>query len=193
MSITGAIVHPESSSLHKQMALRSGSKRATTRLAHLVRAAHVGFYRGLQARLAEQGYKMGHWVFLRILWQDDNLTQRELSDRAGLRDPTTFAAVKAMEKLGLIRRRINPKNRREVRVSLTKRGRDLEGPLLGLAFDMNEIATKGLDKKTIRMVSTALEKIIENFDEAEELRLGSKPNGSGTRKRSLLKMYLKVD
>jgi DNA-binding MarR family transcriptional regulator len=134
---------------------------------------------------------MGHWVFLRILWQDDNLTQRELSDRAGLRDPTTFAAVKAMEKLGLVRRRINPKNRREVRVSLTKRARDLEHPLLSLAYEMNDVAVRGLDKKTIRVVTNALEKIIENFDATEEQRFGATVNG--TRKRSLLKMNPKLE
>jgi MarR family transcriptional regulator, organic hydroperoxide resistance regulator len=172
------------------MATRSQAKGAT-RLAHLIRAVHAGFYRGLQTRLAERGFKMGHWVFLRILWQDDNLTQRELSIRAGLRDPTTFAAVKAMEKLGLIRRKINPKNRREVRVSLTKRGRELERPLLALALEMNELAVRGLDRTTMRVVTKALETIIRNFDEVEEQRIEKK--ASGIRKRSLLKMYSKLD
>jgi DNA-binding MarR family transcriptional regulator len=151
----------------------------------------VGFYRGLQARLTAQGYKMGHWAFLRILWQEDNLTQRELSDKAGTRDPTTFAAIKAMEKLGLVRREINPKNRREVRISLTKRGRELERPLLSLAFEMNDIAVKGIDKATVRDLVSVLETIIENFDKAETLRT-DKLNSAGLRKRTLQKMFYGV-
>jgi DNA-binding MarR family transcriptional regulator len=148
----------------------SRSQRDQTRLAHLVRAAHVGFYRGLQARLSERGFMMGHWIFLRVLWQDDNLTQRELSTRAGLRDPTTFAALKGMEKLGLIRRRANPKNRREVRVSLTKKGRGLERTLLPIALEMNEIAVRGIDRRSIATVRRVLKLMTENFAEAESLR-----------------------
>ena len=51
--------------------------------------------RALQRRLAEHGVSFGHWTFLRILWERDGLTQRELSDEAGVMEPTTFAALKA--------------------------------------------------------------------------------------------------
>ena len=39
--------------------------------------------RALQARLAAHGVSFGHWTFLRILWERDGLTQRELSAEAG--------------------------------------------------------------------------------------------------------------
>jgi DNA-binding transcriptional MocR family regulator len=48
---------------------------------------------------------IGHWTFLRVLWTADGLTQRELSDEAGVMEPTTFAALKAMERRGYIVRR----------------------------------------------------------------------------------------
>ena len=157
---------------------------AATRLAHLVRAAHVGFYRGLQGRLAEHGFKMGHWVFLRLLWQHDNLTQRELSERAGLRDPTTFAALNGMEELGLIKRKVNPKNRREIRVSLTKRGRDLEKSLLPLALEMNQIAVSGIDRQTRAVLLRALKQMIMNFESAESDRRDRKASLSVAPKRA---------
>ena len=49
------------------------------RLAHLVRDAARGLNRSLQARLATHGVAFGHWVFLRMLWEGDGLTQREMS------------------------------------------------------------------------------------------------------------------
>ena len=58
--------------------------------------------RALQMRLAEHRVSFGHWSFLRILWEGDGLTQRELSERAGVMEPTTFSALKAMERLGYI-------------------------------------------------------------------------------------------
>src|SRR5258708_40124580 len=72
------------------------------RLAHLVKDVTRAFVRALQARLAQHGVTFGHWTFLRVLWETDGLTQRELSDQAGVMEPTTFAAIKAMEKLGYV-------------------------------------------------------------------------------------------
>ena len=72
------------------------------RLAHLVKDATRALVRALQMRLAEHGVSFGHWTFLRILWEGDGLTQRELSEQAGVMEPTTFSALKAMERLGYI-------------------------------------------------------------------------------------------
>ena len=75
------------------------------RLAHLVKDATRALVRALQMRLAEHGVSFGHWTFLRILWERDGLTQRELSEQAGVMEPTTFSALKAMERLGYVVRR----------------------------------------------------------------------------------------
>ena len=68
------------------------------RMAHLIRDTERAFRRALQIRLAPYGVPFGHWSFLRILWETDGLTQKELSERAGVMEPTTFAAMKAMVK-----------------------------------------------------------------------------------------------
>src|SRR5258707_10625731 len=70
------------------------------RLAHLVKHAARGLARALQMRLTERSVSYGHWSFLRILWETEGLTQRQLSDEAGVMEPTTFSALNAMEKLG---------------------------------------------------------------------------------------------
>src|SRR5437868_5234024 len=81
---------------------------ANDRLAHLVKDATRGLVRALQMRLAEHDVSFGHWVFLRILWEHDGLTQRELSTQAGLMEPTTFSALQTMEKLDYVVRRQLP-------------------------------------------------------------------------------------
>ena len=64
----------------------------------------------------------GHWTFLRILWEGDGLTQRELSEQAGVMEPTTFSALKAMERLGYVTRRQVGGDRKKVYVFLTPKG-----------------------------------------------------------------------
>ena len=73
------------------------------RLAHLIRDVARAQMRALQQRLGTHGVSFGHWTFLRILWIKDGLTQRELSELAGVMEPTTFSAIQAMEALGFIR------------------------------------------------------------------------------------------
>src|SRR6185503_7001971 len=86
------------------------------RLAHLVKDATRALVRALQMRLAAHGVSFGHWTFLRILWESDGLTQRKLSEEAGVMEPTTFAALQAMEKLGYVTRRQTPDNRKNMYV-----------------------------------------------------------------------------
>jgi DNA-binding MarR family transcriptional regulator len=138
------------------------------RLAHLVKDATRALVRALQMRLAEHDVSFGHWTFLRILWEHDGLTQRALSEEAGVMEPTTFAALKAMEQLGYVERRHLADNRKNVYVFVTPRGRALKEKLVPLAEDVNRVAVDGLDPADVVRTRKLLLAVIENLarDEA---------------------------
>lgn len=138
------------------------------RLAHLVKDATRALVRALQGRLAEHGVSFGHWSFLRVLWERDGLTQRELSEQAGVMEPTTFTALKAMEKLGYVTREQVPENRRKVFVHLTAFGRSLRDRLVPLAEEVNRISIAGVSAGDIAATRRTLLAVIENLaaDEA---------------------------
>ncbi len=133
------------------------------RLAHLVKDATRALLRALQMRLTAHDVALGHWTFLRILWEKDGLTQRELSEEAGVMEPTTFSALNAMEKLGYITRRQMPDNRKKVYVFLTSKGRELKDKLVPLAEDVNTIAVAGVPADNIAVTRQTLLAIIENL------------------------------
>ena len=137
------------------------------RLAHLVRDAARGLSRGLQLRLGTRSVSFGHWVFLRILWESDGLTQRELSVRAGVMEPTTFAAVKTLERLGYVTRRKKAGNRKNVYVDLTAAGRALKASLVPLAETVNEVAIAGIAPGDIAIARRTLLTMIENLAQDE--------------------------
>ena len=139
------------------------------RLAHLVKDATRGLQRALLTRLARHNVAFGHWVFLRILWEREGLTQRELSEEAGLMEPTTFSALVAMEKLGYIERRKLPHSRKNVYVYLTDSGRALKKKLVPIAEEVNQIAVRGVDPLDVATTRRTLLTMIENIarDEAE--------------------------
>ncbi len=133
------------------------------RLAHLVKDATRALVRALQMRLAEHAVSFGHWTFLRILWEGDGLTQRELSEQAGVMEPTTYSALKAMERLGYIRRKQLGGNRKKVYVLLTPKGRRLRERLVPLAEDVNRIAIRNLRTAEIAVTRNVLLAIIANL------------------------------
>lgn len=139
------------------------------RLAHLVKDATRALVRALQLRLAEHHVSFGHWTFLRILWEGDGLTQRELSERAGVMEPTTFAALNAMERLGYVRRKRGD-DRKKVYVRLTPKGRALKRELVPLAEDVNNLAVRGVPRENVATVRAVLLAVIENLarDEAAQ-------------------------
>ena len=144
------------------------------RLAHLVKDATRALVRALQMRLAEHRVSFGHWTFLRVLWEGDGLTQRALSEEAGVTEPTTFSALKAMERLGYIRRRSD--DRKKVYVFLTARGRALKRALVPLAEEVNAVAARGVPKRGIATARAVLLAIIENLareDAAQDKRMPS--------------------
>lgn len=138
------------------------------RLAHLVRDTERAFRRALQARLAPHGVPFGHWTFLRILWEADGLTQKELSARAGVMEPTTFAALKTMEAKGYVTRSQLPHNKKNVYVHLSERGRALKDLLIPLAEETNRVSTATLEDADIAITRAVLLAMITNLalDEA---------------------------
>ena len=139
------------------------------RLAHLVKDATRALVRALQMRLTEHAVSFGHWTFLRILWETDGLNQRELSEEAGVMEPTTFSALQAMEKLGYVTRRQLPDNKKNVHVFLTPQGNALKDKLVPLAEEVNRVAVRGVRPADLAAARGALLAIIENLAH-DELR-----------------------
>lgn len=143
------------------------------RLAHLIKDATRGLTRSLQRRLAEHSVSFGHWTFLRILWNRDGLTQRELAERAGLMEPTAFTALVAMEKLGYVDRIHAPEGGgRKVFVHLTEAGRALKDVLVPMAVEVNELAIAGVSEDDVAATRRTLLAMVRNLsaDEIEANR-----------------------
>jgi MarR family transcriptional regulator, organic hydroperoxide resistance regulator len=142
------------------------------RLAHLVKDATRALVRALQMRLVEHDVSFGHWTFLRVLWERDGLTQRELSEEAGVMEPTTYSALQAMERLGYVERRQLPENRKNVYVHLTPRGRALKRKLVPLAEEVNHLAVEGVAAADVAATRRVLLAVIENLARDEQQAQG---------------------
>lgn len=148
--------------------LKKPQKRSQERIAHLMRLAARGFNRSLQIRLADYDVTFGQWLFLRLLWEEDGLTQRELSERAGLTEPTTHTALHKLESLGYVSRKNLPGNKRKQYAFLTKEGQKLREVLEPLAVDVNKAALEGISAQDVETLRQLLLKVLDNLDADEE-------------------------
>ena len=131
---------------------------------YLVRDAHRAFQRLLEKRIAPYGVSRGQWYFLRVLWTEDGLSQRELSARVGTMEPTTVTALKSMEKVGLIRRARRVEDKRTARVWLTPKGRRLKARLLPVARGIVEQSRRGVSAREFLAFRRAILRMTENLD-----------------------------
>jgi len=131
---------------------------------YLVRDAHRAFQRLLEKRIAAYGVTRGQWYFLRVLWTEDGLSQRELSARVGMMEPTTVIALRSMEKSGLIRRVRSDDDKRRSQVWLTPKAKRLRDELLALARGITDTAEVGVSRDELALFRRVIRRMTENLD-----------------------------
>jgi DNA-binding MarR family transcriptional regulator len=130
----------------------------------LVRDANRAFQRLLEKRIAPHGIARGQWYFLRVLWSEDGLSQRELSARVGTMEPTTVIALRSMEKSGLIRRVRSSEDKRRSQVWLTPKAQRLRNELLALARDIADAAEDGIGRDELARFRKVIARMTANLD-----------------------------
>ncbi len=134
-------------------------------LGFLIRDAHRAFCKQLGAKIADDGVTIGMWFFLRVLWEEDGLSQRELSRRIGMMEPTTVSAIDTMEKRGFVVRQVDKKDKRRRLVQLTPKGRKLKQKLLPLAYDVNLDSAEGFSAAEIETLQNLLSRLKNNMSD----------------------------
>lgn len=156
-------------------------------IAAQLRMVHRLFVRDLEHCLSAHGINIGMWYFFRALWEQDGLTQRELSDRAGESAAAAVAQLRAMEKRGFIKRQPDRTDKRKIRVYLTEEGWK-RNELLVYAAEVQSIALEGLTEGEIGFLRLVLVRMRESFARRTALQRrerGKAPPAEGKSRKSL--------
>ena len=116
----------------------------------------------LRSLIQDEGLSTAQYYLLRVLWKEEGLSQRELSERVCTTEPTTQSALLRMEKQGFVKRVRNKTDRRANHIYLTAKGRKLEAKIIPFAIDINDMASNGITKKNLKMFSKIIHKIRAN-------------------------------
>ncbi len=138
-------------------------------IGYQVRATHRALQRYLQLKIEPYEVTLGGWYFLRALWNEDGLTQRELADRIGAKEPTVLIALRDMEARGLVRKVRSRTDKRKLHIWLTPKARKLKPKLIRLARDVVATAASSLSITEVHELLASLGEIQKNLNAAIDL------------------------
>jgi len=136
----------------------------------LVNRAAKLFAQALYHRIAPHGISKGQWPFLMLLWDEDGLSQKELSTRRGIKEATTVRALDRMERDGLVKRVRDTKDRRRTNIFLTAKGSELQPLLVPFTSEVNRLATADFSPEEAETFLSLVKRVIGEL-EKDQTRL----------------------
>lgn len=105
---------------------------------------------------------------LDVLWQEDGISLREISNRTSLASSTLTSMIDRMEGQGLLRRAPSPADRRVTLIYLMDEARRLREKYEDVSAEMSEIYFRGFSDTEIEKFEKALQRILENLKEEDK-------------------------
>jgi len=133
--------------------------------------------RFMGSEMKQLGFGPGQFFFLAALYQEEGISQDELSRRVGVNKSNTSRALLKLEKYGLIRRESVSSNHRVKIVFLEPKAWEVEKEFRKIQRRWNALLLEGLSEKIEINLLTVLKDIVANaeahFNEQENLFYGS--------------------
>jgi MarR family transcriptional regulator, organic hydroperoxide resistance regulator len=143
----------------------------TPTIARLIRLANREVARCLQTSFGRFHLAGGAWHYLNTLVEEDGITQRELSQRIDTSEVGTLLQTGKMEVEGLVRRIRDTKDRRVVRIFVTKRGRRTYEKLLPHAAEIISAITAGMSPNEADLLRQLLARATKNIQDYHQTML----------------------
>ena len=99
-------------------------------IGHLSRMNFRAFSTELEKYTAPYGVSSAQWWLLRVLWEEQDITQRELCDKVRVKEATMVKAVDGLVAAGLAKRLRSTSDRRKWKIRLTDKAKKLKEKLL---------------------------------------------------------------
>ena len=131
----------------------------------LLRYSYRSLYRSMSRMLEPYDISMGQWFLLRVLWEEDGISQSELAQRAGILKSAAVALIRELEEKTWIRRSKDSSDGRKMIVFVTKEGQKARDQFFSFGNELNEKALKGITKEEFDLVKKVLKKARDNLAE----------------------------
>jgi DNA-binding MarR family transcriptional regulator len=126
------------------------------------------FTKALSEELKSRDATIVRWSVLRVLSDEDGISQVELADRMLVEKANLTAVLEAMVRDGLLVRSRDKQDMRKSKVFLTARARELKRELVPCVKSINAEATRGMNEFAIEQFCELLSQLISNLEASGE-------------------------
>ena len=105
---------------------------------------------------------------LHVLWENDGVSNRELSKKSGLAMSSLTTMLERMEEKKLLERRVDENDKRKILIFLTDYAKSLKSEYDEISDKMTEISFEGISDEERLAFEATLEKVLYNFEKAEQ-------------------------
>lgn len=105
------------------------------------------------------------WSVLYHLWKEDGISQQELCNATFRDKPSITRLVDNLEKLNLVKRVADEKDRRINKIFLTRQAMKLQEDTMDLAEDTLNEALQGVPPEQVEMCKQVLQKVYDNLNQ----------------------------
>jgi MarR family transcriptional regulator for hemolysin len=116
-----------------------------------------------EVTLARAGGSLGSWIVMSAIAEVHGMTQAALANHAHLEGATITHHVDKLEKAGLVRRVLDPGDRRVRRLELTPAGVELHARMMTAAVQLQTVVMAGLKQDEKAVMIRCLEMIQSNL------------------------------
>jgi len=134
-------------------------------LCFAVYAASHAFTRFYKPRLDALDLTYPQYLVFLVLWEQDDITVKALGEKLFLDSGTITPLIKRLEARGLVKRRRDEDDERQVRIRLTEDGRTLKAK--AMAIPLAVMAGTGLSQDAAEALRRELLALRERLDTAE--------------------------
>jgi DNA-binding MarR family transcriptional regulator len=118
--------------------------------------------------LSELGLTYPQYLVLLVLWEQDRQPVNDLAKRLHLETNTVTPLLQRMEQQGLVVRKRSKEDGRQVIVSLTETGRELEQRAAGIPEKLgSRLACNHINPQTIPELFAALDDMIRKLEDGD--------------------------
>ena len=120
--------------------------------------------------LSEQGMTYPQYLVLLVLWEKDAQPVNDIAKRLFLETNTVTPLLQRMEKEGILTRKKGEKDARQMIVSLTRKGKDLQKKLSDVPYTVgNAVMCDSVTPETAPSLFRMLDDIIEKLSACSRL------------------------
>ena len=132
-------------------------KQINTRLLNkLLAQKNITAFNGEQGRI------------LHVLWENDGISNQELSKRSGLAMSSLTTMLERMEEKNLLTRKGCPKDKRKCLLFLTEHANSLKKKYDEISDKMTKLSFEGISEDERLAFEKTLENILHNLEKAEQ-------------------------